>query len=144
MKLISSQTCPSGLYARNAPGTVNNCSYIKVYLCTVHVVTIVTKNWTNLVQFITTMIIDQQYSIQCLLLSNDKIIHRRSAHSQLEGLPQFFLYESLDSLLLIDKILLLYNFYSSSPQFNFTGFGPSQFNFTSYPYVKNIYKYINF
>ena len=35
MKLISSQTCPPGLYARNAPGTVYNCRYIKVYSYTV-------------------------------------------------------------------------------------------------------------
>ena len=43
----------------------------------------------------------------------------------------------LDSLILIDKILLLYNFHSSLapiPQFNFTRFGLPQFNFTRYAY----------
>ena len=41
--------------------------------------------------------------------------HRRSAHSDLRGLasPVVFFNESLDSLILIGNILLLYNFHSS-------------------------------
>ena len=62
--------------------------------------------------------------------------HRRSAHSELGGGgagPPVF-YESKDSLILIDEILLLYNFLSYlSPKFYFTRFGPPpQFYFSRY------------
>ena len=59
--------------------------------------------------------------------------HRRSAHSYLRGPgppPPPVFYESLDSLILIDNILLLYNFHSSMAP---------QFNFTRYAYVPDLY-----
>ena len=69
--------------------------------------------------------------------------HRRSAHSDLGGsLPLSFLYESLNSLILIDEILLLYNFLSSlSPKFYFTRFGPLSFIFHATPMTVHVNAY---